>query len=261
MLSAAPALATGREPTIVSESASSITEHGATLEAQVNTGGLETTYAFWLGQQRCAQPVVGGEKPQCYILVTGPLDEGHIVAGDAAQVVSTVVTGLEANEPYLYVVGAVNSAGHVLGAEKHFRTLAAGGVKTEGTPPPIPENKPTPFEDTLEPWAAEADAAAAARAVSSPEQKQREREAANRPPATVPIPTGQWCGEADVSCETGEAIKPKSKTAGGRALNHAEKLAKDLKRCRKDHSRTRRAECEKQARQSARGKTKKGSHA
>jgi hypothetical protein len=75
LLPAGQALATGGEPTIVSESASSIAEHGTTLEATIDPEGLETTYAFWLGHEVCTVPVVGYEK-QCYISVMGPLGVG-----------------------------------------------------------------------------------------------------------------------------------------------------------------------------------------
>ena len=44
VLSAAQALAAGGEPTIGSVSASNITEHDATLETQIEPGGLETKY-------------------------------------------------------------------------------------------------------------------------------------------------------------------------------------------------------------------------
>jgi hypothetical protein len=57
LLSETQALATGGEPVIASESVTSITEHSATLEVQIDTGGLETTYAFWLGHEVCASPV------------------------------------------------------------------------------------------------------------------------------------------------------------------------------------------------------------
>ena len=42
-------------------------------------------------------------------------------------------------------------------------------------------------------------------------------------------------------------VVSKSKTVGGRALNHAGKLAKALKACSKDRVKTKRAGCEKQA--------------
>lgn len=106
VLSVTPASAAGGEPTIVSESVSGVGEHDATLEAQIDTGGLETTYAFWLGHEVCASPLV-----ECHISVAGPLGEGRIAAGAADGAVSAMVTGLEADTPYVYAVSAVNSAG------------------------------------------------------------------------------------------------------------------------------------------------------
>jgi len=248
VLPAGQALAAGGEPTIVSESVSGVGEHDATLEAQIDTGGLETTYAFWLGHEVCASPLV-----ECYIAVAGPLGEGRIAAGAAGEAVSAVLTGLEVDTPYVYAVSAVNSAGHVLGVEKLFRTLVAGGVKSEPTPLPAPESKITPFERPAEAWVGKSAAEGAQKDLEEVQKRHEEREAANKPPAAIPFPKGEWCGEAGVTCEGGETIKPKPKTP---TKLRSEKLAKALKACRKDHSRTRRASCEKQARHRVRGKTK-----
>ncbi|HEX4114677.1 MAG TPA: hypothetical protein VHY18_02250 [Solirubrobacteraceae bacterium] len=189
-------------PTVESESVSGLTEHGATLEARINPGGFETTYAFWVGHDVCSPEVVGYEK-QCHVEVMGPLGEGYM-AGDARQLVSAAVTGLEANELYVYVVAAVNSIGHVVAEEQQFRTLAVGGLQSG--PPPIPENKATPYEPTTEPGVALAAASSAAQIEREYEeqraneerkakQAEEEQEAANRranqlpPPLPIPAET------------------------------------------------------------------------
>ncbi len=126
----------------------------------------------------------------------GPLGEGYM-AGDARQLVSAAVTGLEANELYVYVVAAVNSVGHVVAEEQQFRTLAVGGFQSG--PPPIPENKAKPYEPTTEPgvWAASAENAAQlereyeeqrANEERKAKQAEEEQEAANRRPNQLPPP-------------------------------------------------------------------------
>jgi hypothetical protein len=251
VLSGARALAAGDEPVIAGESVSGVGEHGATLEATIDPDGLETTYAFWLGREVCTSPVASAG--QCYILVTGPFGEGHIAAGPVSEAVSTTVTGLEVDTPYVYTVAAVSAAGHALGMEKQFRTLVAGGVTTEESPLPPIVNTPTPFERPAEAWIGKSAEEGAATALAEMKRKEEEREAANKLPAPIPIPKGEWCGEAGIACEGGEVIKPTPKTA---AQLRAEKLATALRACRKDHSRTRRVECEKRARRRARGKAR-----
>lgn len=43
--------------TVESESVSDVTERGATLEARIDPGGFETTYAFWVGHDVCSSEV------------------------------------------------------------------------------------------------------------------------------------------------------------------------------------------------------------
>ena len=79
-------------PTIASESVGvfSVTEHEATLEAQINPRGLETTYEFF----------ADGEQ----------VGLGHIAAGDSDRSVSVRLSGLE-NHSHTYWVVATSSAG------------------------------------------------------------------------------------------------------------------------------------------------------
>ena len=184
-------------PTVESESVSDVTERGATLEARIDPGGFETTYAFWVGHDVCSSEVVGYEK-QCHVEAMSPLGEGYM-AGDARQLVSAAVTGLEANELYVYVVAAVNSLGHVVAEERQFRTLAVGGFQSG--PPPIPENKANPYEPTTEPGVASGAASSAAQVEREYEeqraneerkakQAEEEQEAANRRANQLPPALG-----------------------------------------------------------------------
>jgi hypothetical protein len=242
VLSDTPALADGGEPTIVSESATSITEHGATLEAQIDPEGLETKYEFWVEYAIC-QPAGGGGS--CEAIAVELVRTGYISPGEAYIGVSVNLANLHPNYSYTYWVFASNSAGWTKGTSKEFKAVnGEGGLGTEGTPPlPIPENKPTPFEPAIEPWVGSSAGEEAARLVAKAEAERKAREAAGQPPAAVSIPKGEWCGEAGVVCESSEAVKPKTP-----AQQRAEKLAKALKQCKKDHSRTRRVQCEKLAR-------------
>jgi hypothetical protein len=83
-----------------------------------------------------------------------------------------------------------------------------GGVKTEGAPLLPPENTPTPFERPAESWIGSTAAEGIAREVASAEAERKEREAreaaANRPPAAIPPPKGEWCGEE--GCGGGEVV-------------------------------------------------------
>jgi hypothetical protein len=161
-------------PTIESESVSHVTEHGATLEAQIKPDGLETIYAFWTEHEVCPRTLPVNEQ-ECYVVLLGPLEEGRLLASDQGQTVSASLTGLEADNTYAYLVLATNSAGPATGMVKSFRTAqTGGGLETEGKTIPIPENTPTPFERKIEPWAAESLAAGAARAAALAEEKAKE---------------------------------------------------------------------------------------
>jgi hypothetical protein len=163
-------------PTIDSESVSHVTEHGATLEAQINPDGLETAYSFWVEYEVCGRPSPVYEE-ECHMVLLGPLGEGQLPAGGQDQTVSTPLTGLEADNTYAYQVLAVNSAGPAAGMVKHFGTSqTGGGLETEGKPIPIPENHATSFERKTEPWVAESLAAGAARQMALAEQERRSLE-------------------------------------------------------------------------------------
>jgi hypothetical protein len=71
-------------------------------------------------------------------------------------------------------------------------------------PLPAPENSPTPIERPAEEWVGSRFAEGLAREQARAEEEEKAREAANQPPAALPTPKGDWCGEAGVACEAGE---------------------------------------------------------
>jgi hypothetical protein len=126
-------------PSIETESASNITSTGATLEAQINPNGLETTYQFIL-EGRLAGPRGGGMT--CGIpCETGefriPAPPGEIAASSEAHSVSVDLSEagltLRAGERYRFRVDATSSAGSAEGPVQAFAT-------------PSPEPGPTPLD-------------------------------------------------------------------------------------------------------------------
>ncbi len=95
----------GAAPSINGVSVSGITEHDATLEAQINPGGLATTYEFWI-EYGCGI----GNHDACLWLASKSVGHGQIAAGDEAQAVS-VDAPLEPGHSYDYWVVATNSDG------------------------------------------------------------------------------------------------------------------------------------------------------
>lgn len=119
---------TGRNsyrPSIASESASGITEHDATLEAQIDPDGAKTTYEFYLEAPSCQTYGPG----HCEAGGGVPIAAGSVPEGTGPQRVSVDVQGawgtLSAATAYGYRVVATNSVGETLGQEKVFTTPPA----------------------------------------------------------------------------------------------------------------------------------------
>ncbi len=95
-------------PTIDSESVSKVTEHDATLEAQINTEGLETSYQFHLSS-------ICGGKGVCMIVINYPLPSGILLGSFVDQRVSldlnTAGVTLQPGGQYFYSVTATNADG------------------------------------------------------------------------------------------------------------------------------------------------------
>jgi hypothetical protein len=122
-------------PTIESESASHITQTDATLEAQINPGGLEdgleTTYEFFLEAPSCLSYGPGYCEASGGVLIS----KGIIHAGSGTQLVSVDVAGvwhqLSPGTMYGYRVVATNSAGTRFAPEKTFSTPPAPAIESE----------------------------------------------------------------------------------------------------------------------------------
>jgi hypothetical protein len=134
-------------PSIESESVSNITPTNATLEAQINPGGLQTTYEVWAGTLSCMEENLGAV---CESTGEGKI-VGTIPAGSSAQKVSVDIVkawhNLSPNSSYIYSFRATNSDGTAYGnGNKEFKTLAA-------SPPSIDSESVshlTPTDATLE---------------------------------------------------------------------------------------------------------------
>jgi hypothetical protein len=124
-------------PAIQSESESDIAigVHGATLEAQVATNGLETEYQLWIecgvGLFQCGSPE----------LVAG----GKIQAGTPSQSVSASVEGLTSGDRYKYWAIATNPDGTSTGPTRIFQPDEAwpGPMSETDTATELAENEAT----------------------------------------------------------------------------------------------------------------------
>ena len=123
----------GPTPTIESVSVSSITEHDATLEAQINPNGLETTYQFflWVGCYPASCEHISEVRPALPV-ETLPSTQGE--QSVSLDLNSAGVT-LEPNRDYYYSVVATNSAGETHREGGIFRTPSEptgenGGAET-----------------------------------------------------------------------------------------------------------------------------------
>ena len=119
----------GALPSIESESVSHITATDATIEAQINTGGRETTYRVWVGNYpECIEEMM----EECDSSAKHPI-EGILVGSSSPTRISIDVAhawhALSLGSSYIYNVDATNSAwafqGSAYGENKTFTTPAA----------------------------------------------------------------------------------------------------------------------------------------
>ena len=116
-------------PLIVSESVSDLTSTDATIEAQINTGGRETTYQVWVGNYpECIEEMM----EECDSSAKHPIS--GILAGSSSPTrisvdVAHAWHALSPGSSYIYHVDATNSAwafqGSAYGENKTFTTPAA----------------------------------------------------------------------------------------------------------------------------------------
>ncbi len=109
----------GSPPSIISESVSHITEQDATLQAQIDTDGLETSYQFKLS-------AICGGKGACLVVVNYPLPSGLLLGSFVDQSVSLDLNAagvtLQPGGTYTYSVNATNASGTTEGAPHNFTT-------------------------------------------------------------------------------------------------------------------------------------------
>ena len=204
-------------PSIDSESVSNVTEHDATLEAQIDTEGLETSYQFHLW-------AICGGKGACQIVITYPLPSGSFPSGNLLgsfldQSVSLDLNAagvtLQPGGQYFYSVTAT-SAGGTAGTSE-------GGGRWFVTPELVVQ----PLNITTSPQPGVG---------QSPSPSGGDDLASSGGSSSSSTPGLQSPGPG-----LGKTIKLEP-------LTNAEKLTKALKQCKKEPKR-KRAACEKQAHQ------------
>jgi len=102
---------TAGPPSVGEESASNVTNHTATLGAQIDPDELATTYRFEYG-------------PTASYGTSAPVPDGSAGSGLGSEPVSIEIGGLQAATTYHYRVVATNSQGAVPGPDQTFTTLA-----------------------------------------------------------------------------------------------------------------------------------------
>jgi hypothetical protein len=145
LLSAAATASADSAPSIESESVSHITVTDATVEAQIDPGGLETEYQFRVVADPCHASPLNCE------LVTDPLfpsPPGVIAPASGSQSVSLDLKSagltLESGREYHYAVFATNSEGTEGGTDQTFKTDVPPSVESESV------SNVTPTDATLE---------------------------------------------------------------------------------------------------------------
>jgi hypothetical protein len=124
-------LPAGTAPMIESESVSHITQTDATLEAQINTEGLETTYEFQLFERWWCEQLTPGCYPPISVfpLPTGKLLGSHVGQSVSLDLNSAGVTLSPGHNFYEYSVTATSAAGTTQGHPQTF-------ITPSGTQPP-----------------------------------------------------------------------------------------------------------------------------
>jgi hypothetical protein len=106
-------------PAIESTSVSNVTEHDATLEAQIDTEGLQTSYQFHLS-------AICGGKGACLVVVNYPLPGGLLLGSFVDQSVSLDLNSegvtLQPGGTYTYSLSATNASGTTESAPHNFTT-------------------------------------------------------------------------------------------------------------------------------------------
>jgi hypothetical protein len=126
----------GSPPAIESESVSRLTPTDATLEAQIDTEGFETTYNFYLQEAPLCLDF-GCEIPEYepFALPTGKLLGSFVAQSVSVDLNSTGVT-LNPSADYRYWVTATSPAGTTRGQTQRFIAAGNGAQPLNTTTPP-----------------------------------------------------------------------------------------------------------------------------
>ena len=115
----------GGPPLIESESVSNITPTDATLEARINTDGLETTFTFYLHEE--GPPCLKADPP-CEVLEKAPIPLpsgkllGSIVGQNVSADLNSAGVSVSPGVSYEYWLTATNAAGTTEGLPQRFTT-------------------------------------------------------------------------------------------------------------------------------------------
>jgi hypothetical protein len=117
-------------PAIEGESVSNITATDATIEAQINTGGRETTYRVWVGNYpECIEEMVEECESSAKHPIVGTIAAGSSSPASISVDVAKAWRALSPGSSYIYNVDATNSnwayEGSAYGENKTFTTPAA----------------------------------------------------------------------------------------------------------------------------------------
>ena len=134
---------------------------GATVQAEIDTRGRETSYEFAVVWQESAPP--HGEAPPAGVGV----QTGRIAAGTAPVTVHALLSGLQAGDVYWFEVSAANEAGEARSEARMFEYFYTGGF-------PEGSGGGAPYRPVGPCWAIESGQRAAEQTV----REAREREAA-----------------------------------------------------------------------------------
>jgi hypothetical protein len=96
-------------PTLDAVSSSAVAQTTATLNAQVNPDGVDTTYRFEYGTSATYGTAI-------------PVPDADIGAGEVDEALSAELTGLQAGVTYHYRIVTINAAGTVASADETFST-------------------------------------------------------------------------------------------------------------------------------------------
>lgn len=195
-------------PKVDSESVSNITPTDATLQAQIDTEGLQTSYQFQLSS-------ICGGKGACLIMISYPLPSGLLLGSFIDQSVSLDLTTagvtLQPGGTYTYSVSATNASGTTESPPHSFTT---------------PENVVHPLSTS---------------ATTSPPSA-----AGQLLGSSGGDPSAGSGGSSSSAPGTKPLVAPLGKSITPKVLTNAQKLEKALKRCEKKPT-TQRPSCKRQA--------------